>query len=506
MTKGSSRLTALLFPLGLAVAQAPAGGPFDLDAAFADVEKVFRSGCQKHGVVGASLAFVRGGAIAKEAHHGRQDGANSRPVDAGTIWHWASCTKTITGIAVMQLRDRGRIRLDQPIVEFAPELLLAHDPRGVAKSIEVRHVMQHAAGLRGRTFPWGGSEPWHPHEPARWEQVAAMMPYTSIDAVPGTKFSYSNLGIVLLGRAIEKLTGEDYEVHVEKNVLRPLGMHDSYFDNTPYHLSARRSHSFEVDPTGKLTDLGPDFDTGATVSNGGLNSSISDMARYVAFLCGELPAPPGAAPVLGRDSLREMWLPSLPVGDADGVESIGLCFFVREHAGHRVATHTGGQRGFVSFFYVHPDSGTGALAAFNTGTAGPVMATVRRACIERLSTPLVRRDVEPVDEARWKQYSLRVDRPAGAPHRIQLRVPTGGHELHYEGAKLDGEFADVELRLVTPGTDEMVAQALQDLEVELPAADLGTAKQVRLRVATWQRGVHYLVAPAHELAATLPLR
>lgn len=486
-----------------AIAQGDRDRTFDLEAAFAKVEKVFRDGCKQNDVVGASLAFVRGGAIAKAAHFGSLDRDSGRMVDEGTIFHWASCTKTLTGIAVMQLRDRARLSLEQPVVDFVPELLRAHDPHGVVRSIQLRHVMQHAAGLRGRTFPWGGSEPWHPHEPTDWDQLVAMMPYTSIDAVPGTAFSYSNLGIVLLGRAIEQLSGEDYEVHLDKNVLRPLGMRDSYFDVTPYHLQARRSHAFEKQMRGLVVDRGPDFDTGVTVSNCGLNAPIADMARYVAFLCGDLPAPDGAPPVLERASLEEMWVPSLPVG-ASG-ESIGLCFFVQEHAGHRVATHTGGQRGFVSFFYVHPDSGTGALAAFNTGTAGPVMADVRKACIELLSTPLARESKEPENDARWQRYSLKVDRPAGKPHRVVLTAPTGGHEFHYERTSLDGEFADVELKLVTPGAEEVVVQALDELSVEIPAKDLGAARRVRLRIAAWQRGVQYFAEPKHELAATLRL-
>jgi hypothetical protein len=70
---------------------------------------------------------------------------------------------------------------------------------------------------------------------------------------------------------------------------------------------------------------------------------------------------------------------------------MGLTFFVQAVAGERFITHTGGQRSFVSFFYVHPASGTGALAAFNTSTAGPVMAKTRSSCMKQLSLRLTRR-------------------------------------------------------------------------------------------------------------------
>jgi hypothetical protein len=99
--------------------------------------------------------------------------------------------------------------------------------------------------------------------------------------------------------------------------------------------------------------------------------------------------PPGsdAANVLARESLESMWQPVLPLA-ANAKDHIGLCFFVQERGGTRFATHTGGQRAFVTFFYAHPASGTGALGAFNTSTAGPVMQQLRTLCMETLSLPM----------------------------------------------------------------------------------------------------------------------
>lgn len=94
-----------------------------------------------------------------------------------------------------------------------------------------------------------------------------------------------------------------------------------------------------------------------------------------------------AARVLSRESLLEMWEPVLPIG-ASRTESMGLCFFVSELDGQRFVGHTGEQHGFVTFFYLHPESGTAAVGAFNTGTAGPAMASVRGACMRRLSLPM----------------------------------------------------------------------------------------------------------------------
>lgn len=363
---------------------------FDFDAEWRKIADELHGLCEQQGVVGGSLWFIDGSRVRAFECHGFADQAGERAVDGETVFHWASITKTLTGIAVMQLRDRGRLQLEQPVIDFVPELAEVHNPHGPTEGILIRHVMSHSAGFRGSTWPWGGNEDWHPHEPTRWSQLVAMMPYTEVEFAPGSRFSYSNPGIIFLGRAIERLSGDDYEVYMHKNVLGPLGMTSSYFDVTPYHLQKHRSHSYSRGRDGAVQDLGPDFDTGITVSNGGLNAPVSDMARYLMFLLGAREAGTPAAAVLARDSLESMWQPIVPValaGDAGG-EQMGLTFFLQQHGGQRFVTHTGGQRSFITFFYVHPESGTGALGAFNTGTAGPVMAALRRACMQRLSLPL----------------------------------------------------------------------------------------------------------------------
>lgn len=361
--------------LALVVAGSVAAQEPGFATAWAGLTAELHRSCEQAGVVGGSILFVRGNDELGFAAHGFADRAAGRAVDRDTIFHWASCTKTLTGIAVMQLCDRGRLRLEQPIVGLLPELRAVHDPFGKIDDVTIAHLLSHSAGFRGPTWPWGGDQPWHPHEPTQWSQLVAMLQYTQLEFAPGTRFGYSNPGIVLLGRAIELLSGDDYEVYMDKNVLRPLGMARSYFDTTPYHLQRFRAHSYRVQG-GEVQDHGADFDTGITVSNGGLNAPLPDMARYLAFLLGA--AGGDAAAVLARPSLEAMWQGRLPAGK----DQIGLGFFVMQRDGQRFLGHTGGQRDFVSFFYVHPQSGTGALGAFNSSTAGPVMAQLRERCMQ----------------------------------------------------------------------------------------------------------------------------
>ena len=369
------------------VAQTPAG----FSAAWRPVAEYFHTGLQTEGIVGGSLWFLRGDSVLAREYHGDAERATGRKVDANTIFHWASITKTFTGIAIMQLRDRGRLSLDDPIVKYVPELMAVNNPHGPMEAITIRQLMSHSAGFRNPTWPWGGSQPWHPYEPTEWAQLVAMLPYTQILFPPGSRYSYSNPGIIFLGRVIEKLSGDDFEVYVDKNILRPLGMSHSYFDLTPYHLLADRSNNYEV-KEGRAEPNGLDFDTGITVSNGGLNAPLTDMAKYFAFLLGKGPGATGAVPVLKRASLTEMWRPVLPASDSEAMgDSVSLSFFVKHAAGATLIGHTGSQRGFRAFFYLDPATGTAVVAAFNTAAADekpgnhPDIAALREGIIDRLA-------------------------------------------------------------------------------------------------------------------------
>lgn len=347
---------------------------------------------ETQGVVGGSLYLTHRGRTVRHLHHGMADLEEARPVDADTIFHWGSITKTLTAVGLLQLRDRGLLTLDDPIVRYLPELRGVHNPYAPIEEITLRHLLSHTGGFRAATWPWGGREDWHPHEPTRWEQLVAMIPYTRTYAPPGGGFGYSNLGIVFLAQVIEQLTGDDIEVYLEKNVLRPLDMRRSYFDRTPYHLLHHRSNNYFVEK-GSPRPNGLDFDTGITASNSGLNAPLPDMVRWLEFLLGHGPGVEGwpDAPhgVLARASLEEMWRPVAPVNKEPGKEEwMGLSFFLLDRDGHRYVGHLGSQRGFVAYFYIDPERDAGFIGVFNTvgsgGRNGPDTGSLRLEVSERL--------------------------------------------------------------------------------------------------------------------------
>jgi CubicO group peptidase (beta-lactamase class C family) len=362
------RTLAALLALASLALEAPPDG-------WKDVTQFFVDGVKRERIVGASLAWVQDGTLESIETTGQADRAANAPVTRDTIYHWASITKTFTAVAIMQLRDQGKLTLDDPIVDYVPELALVHNPHGKMRDITIRHLLSHSAGFRGGTWPWGGDKPWHPFEPPAWEQVAAMMPYTEILFPPGTRYSYSNPGIIFLGRVIERLSGEPFETYIDKQILRPLGMRDTFFDRAPAAVRPFRSHSYYL-TDGTLTEAPFDFDTGITVSNGGLNAPIIDLAKWIGFLIGRsTPVPAGGADydaILKRSSLEEMFQPVVPViagGTGEqgvGTGAMGLSFFLEKHGGLDLIAHSGSQNGFIAHFYIHVPSRSAYIVAFNT--------------------------------------------------------------------------------------------------------------------------------------------
>ena len=360
------------YPAGLR-AQAPVG--------WSDFKKLFQAYVDSDKVVGASAIVMKAGKETGRYDVGFADRSANVRVDSQTIFHWGSITKSLTAISIMQLRDRGKLSLDDKIVRWVPELRAIHDPYNMVDSITIRMLLSHTAGFQNPTWPYGNNQSWEPFEPTTWNQLVAMMPYQQLVFKPGSRYGYSNPGFVYLARVVEQITGDPWDAYVQKNIFAPLGMSRSYFRSTPYFLASHRSHNYYVrrdsaSPTSpKLIDNGAEFDPGITSPNGAWNAPVSDLVKYVAFLTNALI--PGTTQdrydvVLSRASLQEMWKPGMPM--SQGYESsanqwMGLSFFVLDRNGQRILGHTGSQAGFRSFYYFDPETKAGVIAVFNTSNS-----------------------------------------------------------------------------------------------------------------------------------------
>jgi len=382
-----------IFWVGRAAGQNSAGEERPSQAPIDAFHARFEAEVSRHGVAGGGFAFVHGAEPAEAFYWGEANVATHQRVNAETSYNWASITKTFTAIAILQLRDRGKLALDDPAVRYVPELREVHDAYGPIDAITIRQLLTHSAGFRNPTWPWDCDDSincdWQPFEPTRWSEVVAMLPYTHIAFAPGSRWSYSNLGYVFLGQIVERLSGDDIEVYIDKNILKPLGMTASYFDRSPYFLAGHVSASY-VRTGGKLVAQPFDFDTGITAANSGLKAPVTDMVKYLRFLIGDRvgdQANPVYDVVLKRSSLEEAWKGLLPVaepghppdaytvGAGEAQPKMGLGFFVMEAGGHRYIYHDGDQGGFSSELLIDPEGRSGSILVVNTTDTGEAAAT-----------------------------------------------------------------------------------------------------------------------------------
>ena len=343
-------------------------------ASWAAFTRTFDSSMAADSVVGGSVLFVREGRVVARHNRGLADRAPGPSVAIGdeTIFHYGSITKTLTAVAIMQLRDRGLLSLDEPVTKYVPELRQVHNQYGPMDAVTIRMLLSHSSGFQNPTWPYRRYVRWEPFEPTRWEQLVAMMPYQQILFAPGSRYGYSNPAFIYLARIIEHLTGDPYQSYIYKNVWLPLDMTRSYFGVTPWAMAEQRSNNFtlEGDSTGvRVVANGRDFDPGITIPNGGWNAPLADLVTWSGFLAGT-PRGDQAAQrrheqVLRRASLEEMWRAVVPVPGPLG-ESMGLSFFLRPVGSDTMVGHTGEQAGFRSFLYFSPRSGAAIIGVFNT--------------------------------------------------------------------------------------------------------------------------------------------
>jgi CubicO group peptidase (beta-lactamase class C family) len=153
---------------------------------------------------------------------------DSPALDADTLFRVASITKTFTATALVQLRDQGKLRLDDPLVAHIPEFAAVENPFGPIEDVTLRRVASHSSGLMGEP----PLDHWSTLRfPTRAAWLAAL-PRVRVAIPPGSAFKYSNLGYTLLGEVIERLSGQPYVEYMQASIFEPLGLTSSCYDLT----------------------------------------------------------------------------------------------------------------------------------------------------------------------------------------------------------------------------------------------------------------------------------
>ena len=304
---------------------------------------------------------------------------------AQTVFRIASMTKSFTAAAILLLRDRGRLRLDDVVADIAPEFASVQGPTTDSPPITVRHLLTMAAGM-ATDDPWADR-----HLDIGDEELDAVVSDGATFAwVPHYHGEYSNLGYAMLGRVIRHASGVRAQDFITTELLQPLGMSRTTWVRPDHDDWAR---PFDVVDDQRMPDIAPLGD-GAIAPMGGLWSCVVDLARWVSWLADAFPPRNGhdASP-LRRASRREMqqvhraWPTEHTPATGEGPDAVperidgggyGFGLFVMHDLrfGHFVH-HSGGLPGYGSNMRWLPGRHLGVIALGNV-TYAPMSLLTRR--------------------------------------------------------------------------------------------------------------------------------
>ena len=295
-----------------------------------------------------AAGIVRDGRLVWGRAIGTLDGrAGGEPADLDTQYRMGSITKPFVAVAVMRLRDAGRLELEDRFEDHVPGSQLGR--------ATIAQLLSHAAGIQAETNgPW-----WERTPGGSWDELAGSPAVQRFRA--GRRFHYTNVGYGALGELLARAHGVDWFEVVRRDVLEPLGM-----NRTTARPSGKAAPGWAVHPFADVLLPEPEHDAGAMAPAGQLWTTVEDLAKWAAFLGGD------TGDVLARDTLDEMLEPHV-VGDNPGqpwTAAHGLGWQVWNIAGRRLAGHGGSMPGFLAGLRVDLESGDG-LVAFTNSTAGP---------------------------------------------------------------------------------------------------------------------------------------
>jgi len=411
------------------------------------------------GLPGLTLAVVHDQELVWVKGFGQADLDKKTPASPSTIYRIASISKLFTAVAVLQLRDQGKLKLDDPVEKYLPWFKVK-TPHADAQPITVRQLLMHTSGLpREAAFPY-----WTDFKfPSRKEMIDAL-PAQEAVYPPDTQWKYSNLGLALAGEIVVAVSGQTFEDYVQKHIFDPLGMKSSSVSLPEAHKARLATGYGRRLPDGKR-EIRPFTDAQGIAPAAGLATTAEDLARFVSLQFRDGPA--GSSQILKGSTLREMhrvhWL--LP----DWKSGRGLGFHIIHRDDGDLVGHGGWVAGYQSSVYFRPKDKVAVIALYNADDGlpypGSTDSVVDRtfqwvgAAIAK-STPAAE---TPKARPEWQQYVGKYRSP-WADNQVLVMdgklvlinptehdptgtlatlVPTAEHQFRIEGGAVSGPHGEL---------------------------------------------------------------
>ncbi|MEM7586286.1 MAG: serine hydrolase [Acidobacteriota bacterium] len=344
---------------------------------------------------------------------GVRDLESLEPVTPDTVFRVGSVTKVFTATAILQLRDRGLLRLDDPVAQHLPWFSIHSDFEGEPE-ITVRHLLTHSSGLpREAAFPY-----WTTHEFPTREELQAVVPGQSTIFPPASRYKYSNLGIALLGEIVTEVSGTPWADFLRDHITTPLGMARSSADpdDALRRLMTTAYLRRAGDGNRRIAEY---YDTGALAPAANMVSTVNDLARFAAlqFSAGTRAED---AQILRASTLREMHRPHWMKADWSGGRGLG--YSVSRRKGTTLVSHGGWVAGHRTHFLLAPSEKIAVIVMTNADDASPGQFSYR--AYDLLAPAIASATAPPPEPKRvdpaWQRYLGTYSDPWGWEYQVLI--------------------------------------------------------------------------------------
>lgn len=434
------KLLALVLTGAAAFCQNQPESPAEVGAAIRLFEAWIGGQMAYRGLPGIAVGVIHDQKLVWSRGFGYADTASREPVTPQTKFRMASHTKLFTATAIMQLRDAGKLRLDDPVSKHLPwfEVKPANedDP-----PITIEHLLTHSSGLPREA----AAEYWTTFSFPSAGEVRKLVNTQTAAYAPEIRWKYSNLAFALAGMIVEKLSGKSWAEYVKGHILDPLGMTGSSIDQQVPGLATGYGRRMP-DGSRKKMDF---MDTRGIAPAAGLTSNVEDMARFVSLQFRKGPA--GGAQILSGTTLREMH--RVRVMENNWTRGNGIGFAVSRDKDRVQIGHGGSLAGYKSQTNLRAADKIGVVVLTNGDDSRPseiaakLMATVGEAVVKAAAPAKPKKQWDPS----WRRYAglyrsiwgdtevieldgelVMIDPAADDPNDQQKLVPIGGGEFKLE--------------------------------------------------------------------------
>jgi CubicO group peptidase (beta-lactamase class C family) len=339
-----------------------------LRIAFPVIEKMVEKYAADNHFPGYSFGIVLDGKLVFTKSGGYTNLQSKTAATTGSMFRIASMSKSFTAMAIVKLRDEGKLNLEDAVSKYIPEL----KNQGLTKDaapITIRDLLTHSAGFP-EDNPWGDRQ----LEKTSQEFLAFIKKGIHFSTASGTSYEYSNVGFTMLGYIIEKVTGKNYGAYIRENIWKPLTMEASWEFSSI--ADAKLAHGYRWINNSWTEE--PLLHDGIYGAMGGMITSVESFSKYVSLHLDAWPPRNNieTGPVK-RSSIREMHQPSRFIGlnasykypsgrgcATSTAYGYGLSW-LKDCTGRTSIAHSGGLPGFGSNWRILPEYGLGVILLAN---------------------------------------------------------------------------------------------------------------------------------------------